>query len=238
MPVLRMILGLVICVLAMSGCQTRDYGGHEAPSTSVTAATSPAARAPQQKPAAPENLAGSDWFRPRSSWAVEKIQLDRAYPMAVKPYRITVHHSAEIKLPDGTRETGDAVAVLRFIEKAHIQGIGKNEPFACIGYHFIIASDGTVYEGRPLQYQGAHATGDNNKGNIGICLLGDFDKHQVPAAQKKSLVEVLDRLCLAYGIKPSKSTVLCHKDFRTTECPGKFLEPVVREYEAGHVSSR
>jgi hypothetical protein len=164
---------------------------------------------------------------------VQKVRVERTTPMGVKPYRITVHHSSDIVLPDGTRETGDAVSLLRFVEESHIKGIGKNEPFACIGYHFIIATDGTVYEGRPLQFQGAHATGDNNIGNIGICLLGDFDKHQVPAVQRQRLIEVLDRLCRTYAITPSPTTVLCHKDFKPTDCPGRFLEPIVRAYERG-----
>lgn len=222
---LRLVIGLLLCMLVVSGCRTRDYNRRP---DALAAPAKPVAVT--IAPAKPVTLAAPVWYVPRSAWAVQKILVDRTTPMGVKPFRITVHHSADIRLPDGTRETGDAVALLRFIEDTHVKGIGKNEPFACIGYHYIIAADGKVYEGRPLQFQGAHSTGDNNIGNIGICLLGDFDKQQVPGLQKQRLLEVLDRLCTSYAITPSRTTVLCHKDFKATACPGRYLEPIVRDF--------
>jgi len=185
---------------------------------------------PVAKPAVVKKVEPTKWYIARSKWADEPIMLDRVTPMGRKPFRITVHHSSAVTLRDGTRENGDPVKVLREIEDSHKQGKGKNEPFACIGYHFIIGADGSVYEGRPLAYQGAHATGDNNIGNIGVCLLGDFDHHRVPKIQHDRLIEVLDRLCAEYGIVATPTTVLCHKDFKSTDCPGRFLEPTVRDY--------
>lgn len=225
MRTVRILLALSFCLLIVGGCRMRDYSGNGYQKPEPEAPPKPVVVKP-----APPKLAAPDWYVPRSAWAVEKVRVDRTTPMGVKPYRITVHHSDEIKMPDGTRETGDAVALLRFIEQSHVRGIGKNEPFACIGYHFIIAADGKVYEGRPLQFQGAHATGDNNIGNIGICLLGAFDDHAVPAVQKRRLIEVLDRLTQSYGIIPSDATIKCHKDFKPTACPGRYLEPIVRAY--------
>jgi LysM repeat protein len=195
----------------------------------------PGARAPLPPPlpVAVKAVERSTWFIPRSQWANEPIMTTRVTPMGRKPYRITVHHSSAVALPGGIRENGDAIQVLRFIEDSHKRGIGKNEPFACIGYHFVIAADGRIYEGRPLAYQGAHATGDNNIGNIGVCLLGDFDHDPVPRIQRDRLIELLDRLCAEHGIVASAKTVLCHKDFKSTDCPGRFLEPTVRAYARG-----
>lgn len=196
----------------------------------------PGARAPVVAPPAPavvRKVQPAAWYIPRSKWADEPILIDRVTPMGRKPFRITVHHSSAVSLPDGTRENGDPVKVLREIEQSHKQGRGKNEPFACIGYHFVIGADGRVYEGRPLAFQGAHATGDNNVGNIGICLLGDFDHDPVPRIQRDRLIEVLDRLCAEHRIVASANTILCHKDFKSTECPGRFLEPTVRAYAQG-----
>jgi len=228
---LRLVVGLLLGTLIVSGCRMRDYSHRADAPVAQTAPVKPVAVAPA--PTKPATLAAPNWYVPRAAWATQKIHVERTTPMSVKPFRITVHHSADIRLPDGTRETGDAVALLRFVEDSHVRGIGKNEPFACIGYHFVIAANGKVYEGRPLQFQGAHATGDNNIGNIGICLLGDFDKHQVPAVQKQRLAEVLNRLCASYTITPSRTTVLCHKDFKSTACPGRYLEPLVRQFSTG-----
>jgi hypothetical protein len=40
-----------------------------------------------------------------------------------------------------------------------------------IGYHHVILEDGTVENGRPPYWSGAHVRG-HNKGSIGICLIG------------------------------------------------------------------
>lgn len=170
------------------------------------------------------------WYVPRAAWATAKVDLSNIDPMGVKPYRITVHHTGEMSV-----SPLDSIGSLREIERQHMAGAGKNTPFACIGYHFIIAVDGTVYEGRPLKFQGAHATGPNNHGNIGICLLGDFDHHRPSTAQVNTLVALLDRFCAEYGITSGPRTVLCHKDFKPTECPGRYLEPIIRDYAEGRM---
>lgn len=173
----------------------------------------------------------ADWYVPRSAWARVPIVESMIDPMSVKPYRITVHHSSEMSV-----SLLDAPAALREIERQHMAGLGKNMPFACIGYHFIIGDDGQVYEGRPIRFQGAHSTGSNNIGNIGICVLGDFDHHQPSKRQVVSLDNLLDRLCGMYGIQASSRTIFCHKDFVPTACPGMNLEPLVRDYakRGGH----
>ncbi len=174
-------------------------------------------------PAAPEQAENADavdasWYIPRSKWAVEPIDLGNIVPMT-KPYRITVHHSG-----DEGDVVGDPIAMLRHFEHIHIH----SKHWACIGYHFIIAPDGRVFEGRPMQYQGAHAVGDNNIGNIGICLIGDFDKSRVPEVQKRVLLEVLDRLRSNYGIE--RAQVFGHEEFKNTHCPGMYLMPIVVAY--------
>lgn len=40
-----------------------------------------------------------------------------------------------------------------------------------IGYHYVILEDGTVENGRPEYWAGAHARGYNK--SLGICLIGD-----------------------------------------------------------------
>jgi len=158
------------------------------------------------------------WYVPRSVWAVESIDKTNIVPMT-HIYRITVHHSGE----EGDVE-GDPSVMMRHFEHIHKSVRG----WACIAYHFVIAQDGTVYEGRPIQYQGAHAVGDNNIGNIGICLIGDFDRIQVPQAQKNALITTLDRLREQYGI--DRTEVFGHRHFKATDCPGRYLFTIVENY--------
>jgi hypothetical protein len=208
---------LVIALVGLSGCLRSNPKPPPAPSRPVVTAPEPA---PERPAPAPKPTAETGWFQPRSAWAGQAIDTSNVEPM--EPiYRITVHHSG-----DADDATGDPKNELRLFERAH-----KGKGWACIGYHFIIARDGTVYEGRPLKYQGAHATGDNNKGNVGVCLMGNFDNRPVPKAQMASLVATLARLRKQYGIP--RSEVEGHSHYKLTDCPGKYLRQFVTQYQRG-----
>ncbi len=208
----------------------QDHALHPGQRLRIPGGTAPqpvvAATETPSEPAAPAAPA-TDWYTPRSAWAVEPVILKRTTPMGGTPTRITVHHSGGVK-----DSTMDALEWLREVDHEHMLGLGKAIPWACIGYHFIIASDGRVFEGRPLEFQGAHAGWDEvNRLNIGICLIGDFDVQHVPVAQRESLLAVLDRLTTTYNI--SRAEVFGHRHFKVTDCPGRFLAPIVEAYAQG-----
>lgn len=91
-----------------------------------------------------------------------------------------------------------------------------------IGYHFVICTDGTIQEGRPLDVIGAHVSG-HNKDSIGICLIGGVDKNSKPVdnfteEQKESLKQLLDYLRWLY----KDEVIVCgHRDFDNVKkaCP-------------------
>jgi len=189
----------------------------------------PLAPVPPPRPMGPS----TDWYLPRLAWTHTAIDLSNIDAMGSTPWRITIHHSSD----DLADNAINPIKALNDIERMHRAGKRNGVPFACIGYHFVISADGQVWEGRPIQYQGAHALRDNNKGNIGICLLGNFERHGVAPAQRAQLLAVLDRLCQDYAIIPGPTTVAGHKDHpgNNTDCPGRFLEPIVREYASGRL---
>jgi hypothetical protein len=143
--------------------------------------------------------------------------------------RITVHHSAEAEPAplDGSAES--SAAALRLIQRSHLKS--KMPPWGDIGYHFVIDPEGRVFQGRDLAWQGAHAGGENNVQNIGVCLIGNFDVEHPAQAQLESLRKLLDNLRKTYRIP--RSEVHKHLDFRSTDCPGKHLTPWVDEYRKG-----
>ncbi len=49
-------------------------------------------------------------------------------------------------------------------------------PNAHVGYHFVIHWDGTIYQTRALDEEGAHCIGQNNS-SIGVCFMGNGDRH-------------------------------------------------------------
>jgi N-acetyl-anhydromuramyl-L-alanine amidase AmpD len=141
------------------------------------------------------------------------------------PYRITVHHTAE---PFSSTSLSSNIAEVRDIQKEHMNGQG----WADLGYHFLIGKGGRIFQGRPLYAQGAHSDGDNNIGNVGICLLGNFvsqanrgpgyTKVQTPTVkQMEGLERLVAEVRSEYGIPASQ--VWGHQHWKATECPGPHL---------------
>ena len=106
------------------------------------------------------------------------------------------------------------VTVLQTVETIH--NYHKNtKGWAGIGYHFYVRKDGTIYEGRPVEHVGAHAT-NNNSNSIGVCFEGNFNEETMNDAQKKAGQELVAYLKATYNI----STVQAHRDVNNTDCPG------------------
>ena len=92
----------------------------------------------------------------------------------------------------------------------------KKIGWTCIGYHFFVKKDGTIYRGRQENSVGAHARGANSN-SIGICFEGRYETEQMPNAQIEAGKELVAYLKNKYGI----SKVQKHSDVCSTSCPGK-----------------
>jgi tetratricopeptide (TPR) repeat protein len=186
--------------------------------------------APKPPPAAkPESatVAGLT-ILPRSAWGARRTRpnLDRMTTI----WRITVHHTATTLPSNSSRVAADAI---RTFQKQHQDDKG----WADIGYHYVVDPSGRIWEGRPIQWQGAHAGNPElNVGNVGVALIGDFTVQQPSAAQKKALCDLLDSLCARYHVE--RGHVYTHKEIRQepTECPGPALQRVVDAWRRGGVA--
>ncbi|MEQ1631776.1 MAG: peptidoglycan recognition family protein [Planctomycetota bacterium] len=162
--------------------------------------------------------AGSITTLSRSEWSPSQTIRSRLFPMG-DIYRITVHHSAILLRNDSPTA---AAGQLRSIQKTHMQEEGCGD----IGYHFLIDPAGRVWQGRELRFQGAHARGGNNIGNIGVCVLGNFIRGREGQRPTREELASLERLIASlsgkYGI--SKNQIFCHSDLVATECPGAYLK--------------
>jgi hypothetical protein len=160
---------------------------------------------------------------PRTGWSPARPIPSRLEPMG-RIYRLTVHHSA---MPFRDTAQPTCAAQLRLIQHNHMQQADRL--YGDIGYHFLIDPAGRVWEGRELAWQGAHARADNNRGNIGVCLLGNFvrgrDGQRPTEPQVRALRQLVFDLAGRYGIAANQ--VFSHSDFVVTECPGALVEPVV-----------
>lgn len=106
----------------------------------------------------------------------------------------------------------------------------KNNGWTCIGYHFFVRKDGTIYRGRQENSKGAHA-GDANSNSIGICFEGKYEVEEMPDAQVQAGKELVAYLKNKYGI----SKVQKHSDVCSTSCPGKNFK--FEEIANGEVSN-
>lgn len=152
---------------------------------------------------------------PRSSWAAKPPIVGRINPMN-NVTRITCHHEGwtPVWFSDmlSTRDR------LETIRASHIQRLQAGD----IGYHFIIDRAGRIWEGRPLIYQGAHVR-NQNENNIGIMMLGNFDKQSPTTVQLNSLERAIAYLRKQYRVPVGR--VYTHQELNPTACPGRNLQP-------------
>jgi len=125
------------------------------------------------------------------------------------PRGIIVHHSASKDGPGVNLEE---------LRRIHIQENGWED----IGYHFIIEDVKgipVIFEGRSLQYTGAHCPGKNNY--IGICLVGNYSVVPPEPKSLEKLFSLIKGLMLIYKFSPEK--VCRHSEYKSTECPGTLF---------------
>lgn len=154
----------------------------------------------------------------REHWGAE-----RAIPAKMKHHpprwrSITVHHSAMADPRPLSGSVQDSAGAVRDIQHAHMSA----QSYGDIGYHFLIDPSGRVFEGRELVWQGAHAGGQNNVENIGICLIGNFENERPTRQALDSLERLVEELSERYSIDPHN--VVPHSHWKNTACPGRYLE--------------
>jgi N-acetyl-anhydromuramyl-L-alanine amidase AmpD len=135
---------------------------------------------------------------------------------------IVIHHSAG--------DIGDAAS----FDKYH-----KDRGWRGLGYHFVINNgnnrsgkqDGAVEVGFRWrnQEEGAHcrvrSDDDNywNEHTIGICLVGNFQKHRPSEQQYQSLAQLVRFLQRRYNIPTSEICGHGQVPGAKTNCPGKYF---------------
>jgi len=147
---------------------------------------------------------------PRSAWNALEPKPYKSHT----PVRITVHH-------EGTRleKTDDAAKKIAAIQK---WGMGPDRNWIDIPYHFLIAPDGTIYEGRNVNTVGETATEYDPTGHLLITCLGNYEQQEVPREVITSLTQLIAYCSKKYNIPVE--TLTTHKDnSKQTNCPGKNL---------------
>ena len=86
-----------------------------------------------------------------------------------------------------------------------------------IGYHYVVAKDGTVYKTNALSAPSYHARGMNLSG-VGIALVGDFNRDEPTPEQVEAARELIGLLKDYF----TSAKVIFHRDVpgSHTTCPG------------------
>lgn len=138
------------------------------------------------------------------------------------PKFITIHHAGSLWTIDK-----DPAKVVKAI-----QAYGQKEKnWPDLPYHFLIAPDGRIFEGRPLAYAPQSNTKYELAGNIGIELMGNFEVQRPSVEQVRACVKLSAWLAQDYGIDPA--TIRGHKDAAKdqTVCPGKDFYRYLKDGE-------
>ena len=132
---------------------------------------------------------------------------------------ITVHHDGMSPFTNTSKSA--AASRLETIRRSHLRRDGGR--WGDIGYHFAIDPSGRLWEGRPLAWQGAHVRA-RNEGNIGVVVLGNFDRQSVNRAQQAAVLSILQSLMSRFSVPTTR--VLTHQEWAATACPGRSLQKV------------
>lgn len=131
------------------------------------------------------------------------------------PQYITIHHAGVDWSAKRTPE--------EFVRR--MQEWGQREKnWPDLPYHFLIAPDGRIFEGRPLKYEPESNTEYLLQGNIGVEMMGNFETQRPTPQQLESCVKLV--AWLAQELSIETTNIRGHKDAapQQTSCPGKDFQ--------------
>jgi len=139
--------------------------------------------------------------------------------------RITIHHTASPQ-KQGIAIEKKMQNLQTFSQSESRLASGKNKPaWPDVPYHYYIAVDGQIAEGRDIRYAGDTNTDYDPKGHALIVLEGNFENEQPTTKQLESLRELSAWLSATYEIPISE--IKGHNDYAATACPGINLKKLL-----------
>ena len=224
----------VVCFTGiMSAVLSLSCGGNAKPPVTLgpekapaVAATSPtknesrpkgSANAPKPKVPGPTILSRKEWNAkdPRGEGKVHDINC------------ITIHHTAvaqNLKLPIEKKLQN----LQRFSQNEERLASGKMKPaWIDVPYHFYIAVDGKIAEGRPIKFASDTNTEYDPTQHATIVVEGNFENEQPSAEQQASLQAMVAWLSVKYDVPVAR--IKAHNDYAKTACPGVNLKKLLPE---------
>jgi hypothetical protein len=137
------------------------------------------------------------------------------------PKWITIHHAGTLWTND--KDPAEFVRNMQAWGKKRpqIEKPPRNTFWPDLPYHFLIAHDGRIFEGRPLEYEPDTNTRYSVAGNIGVEMMGNFNLQRPSPEQLDSVVRLT--AWLMQQTKIDLDHVRTHRDAAAgqTDCPGR-----------------
>jgi hypothetical protein len=137
------------------------------------------------------------------------------------PKYVTLHHAGVLWTADR-----DPVQFVRNMQawgkrRPEIEEPPRNTYWPDLPYHFLIAPDGRIFEGRSLDYEPESNTPYELTGHLGVELMGNFEEQRPSPAQVESAVRLVAWL-LAKSELPLEA-ISTHRSVAKgqTTCPGR-----------------
>jgi hypothetical protein len=134
----------------------------------------------RREPDLPNLISRADWATIEPNYAELRTKNNRLHIRNVT--EIILHHTGSADTPvkvERMHRLGEQDDILGRAN-AWAKGL-KGSRWADVGYHYMIAPNGTIYEGRNISFIGAHVFGHNNN-TIGVAFLGDFTNRPITGA--------------------------------------------------------
>lgn len=231
--------GLILGALALTGCggqRTTSLNGGDAalpnPRWHTANPTPPVCIVPPTNPPPAPPIKGSVVIMPRTAWTNSGPRKGIINEMNGVS-RITVHHEGSNFF--AATSQSDVAARLNSVRNAHLDRRARTgERWCDIGYHYIIDPAGRVWEGRNTRYQGAHVQ-DENEHNLGIMVLGNFERQRPTPAAKQALDTFVAMQMQRFSVPINR--VRTHKEFGGTACPGSELQAFMNQMRSRNSKS-
>lgn len=195
---LQMLRRLVLVAIALGGC------------VSAVGADAPPQRVEVPRP---------DGFVSAEDWGSTPDPIDETRRHT--PRFVTLHHAGVLWTTDR-----DAVTFLRNMQswgkrRPQIEQPPRNTYWPDLPYHFLIAPDGRIYEGRSIEFEPESNTKYDLSGHLGVELMGNFQEQRPSYQQVQSAVRLVAWLLHEHQLP--LSAVRTHQQVAQgqTSCPGK-----------------
>jgi hypothetical protein len=133
--------------------------------------------------------------------------------MPRKVEEVIVHHT---EAPTAAQYRG--IATVAAVRRYHMEERGWSDT----GYHLMIGPGGEIFLCRPLEREGAHTLGHNER-SVGLAYIANFDVED-PETYLGLVMgqQVVAALLQRFGLTPEQ--IHFHREFADKTCPGLKLE--------------